>query len=160
MAPTQPPSSWEESGPLASGGDGAGAGRSWAEPAALGIFRSSLLRESGKYLGIRLGDGPRASALVPSWGSLWVLQGCRGFVGCACSYRPGCHSQGPRPVPQALQLQDSCPFEPPCDTKSHNPRYRVSQLLDTCVVMPLHARHRPLMCVGMGVALAAALGSL
>lgn len=66
----------------------------------------------------------------------------------------------PPPVSQTLQLQDFCPFESPCEAESHNPWYRVSQVLDTCVVMPLHARHRPLVCVRMGVALAAALGSL
>lgn len=82
LAPTQPPSSWEEW--AISERWWLGRGRSWAEPAALGIFRSSLLRESGKYLRIRVGDGRRASALVLSWGSLWVLQGCRGLEGCVC----------------------------------------------------------------------------
>lgn len=45
--------------------------------------------------------------------------------------------KAPRPVSQALQVQDFfCLFESPCETESHNPWYKVSQLLDTCVVMP------------------------
>lgn len=85
LAPAQPPSSWEESGPLVSAGDwgggGGGAGRS-LQPLVFSDPRCFARVES--IWGSGLGT---AGGLLP-WFllgvRLWVLQGCRRLVDCVC----------------------------------------------------------------------------
>lgn len=159
MASTQPPSSWEESGPLVSAGDwgGGGAGRS-LQPSVFSDPRCFARVESIWGSGLGTAGGPLPWFLLGvHCGSSRDAEGLQAV--CANTDRDAT-AQGPRPVLQALQFQDFCPFGSLCETESHKPWYRVSQFLDTCVVVPLHDRHRPLVCVRMGVALAAALGSL